>query len=798
MSLVRALRCVALLVLVGVIASLAAVHADAGSQCGSVPFVSVPSAYGINTCVGNNKAGLLKIAAASPLKCSIFTLMKIPRSKPLLDLHDMIKQMIDCPWYMSARFHRYMTGMGDKEMNAFCADLSNLVLPCADALLPSLIDMIHEDTQCCSQLSDLLDMLYLVVPAGIDHKAFLLNDILNSVNSFFCSRRDDTKQTCGRSMFSQLIAMHTEEDFVIFGSMLLPFLTIAPGQECRAMTGLPYNNSASSTMQMARTIDYSCCVHQIRPLFTAVTQMFESALALTPAEFLNGVVDFPSTSSAKFVDSVAATAQCQFQTKCSNPAFIIKPQPREVRSAPGVARKNILPDDVKCTRVERCDTAGTVCSEVCQYGTADLTSDWMKQTLKFQRALAESGPLCLAQVPATHNSAITLADGYGNRDQLINRQLNPRKATSIMQTNNHLLSVVDQLNLGVRFVEIDTHLFLGDFRTGHCGTIGSKTVDTLFYTVMAQLVDYGEVHWSPPLLGCFPSLSGIRADEQMKTKTAMHQIRQWLDKPANKDEFVFVYLDTGAEIGFQNFEGLNSIIREAFVDLIVPADILDSLDDREWRNASIDSLKKDGYRVVVLANRHTGVAYNLDRFCGGHVLLDTKLIDSSPDAFGRIGETAIYGSDYFVRSYQSRLRYISINQNGGLSRELPDFLTPTNIAKYVRWNVNLVAADMLDGASMRGFVWSWAENEPSTSANATTFINADGRWRTSATLPREHKACWHGSDLDWIVIPYTTECPRNSTASFPRDAYQNTLLLRAIQKAEISHPVVIDAPTIKS
>ncbi len=83
--------------------------------------------------------------------------------------------------------------------------------------------------------------------------------------------------------------------------------------------------------------------------------------------------------------------------------------------------------------------------------------------LVLQSRLSNALPLCYATLFGTHNSGITLADGYGNRDAYYQgwfkylKWATPNPASALLRTNNQYLSLTDQLNLGVRSVELDTH-----------------------------------------------------------------------------------------------------------------------------------------------------------------------------------------------------------------------------------------------------------------------------------------------------------------------------------------------------
>ncbi|KAJ0390871.1 hypothetical protein ATCC90586_012214 [Pythium insidiosum] len=402
----------------------------------------------------------------------------------------------------------------------------------------------------------------------------------------------------------------------------MPFITAAPGHECNALQGLDFVSSA--TLKPApRAIDYSCCAGHARPLLESLQTAFTFLTGTTPFEFLNGVVEFPDPSAMKFVDALQAAKTCTFKTTCSAPAGLINYPTRVITPGTNRPPTNDL-KDTQCKRVQRCDAAGQVCSEVCERGSVVVPA-WVKQSLAYQRRLAYGGPMCMAQLPATHNSAITLADGFGNRDQLMNLNLSPKKPYSYMKTNNHVLSVRDQLDMGVRWLEIDTHFFLGGFRTAHCGALGSNSIQVLASVFKEQLAKFGRVSWIPELLGCFPSLSGIKATEQRSSRETMDEIRSWLDRPENKDELVFVYLDQGVELrALGKFGELNAMLQDVFGELLVPISQLEELQRTGWHqsNATLQQFIDQGRRVVLLANENTGLAYGLRQFCNGHEILN--------------------------------------------------------------------------------------------------------------------------------------------------------------------------------
>lgn len=274
----------------------------------------------------------------------------------------------------------------------------------------------------------------------------------------------------------------------------------------------------------------------------------------------------------------------------------------------------------------------------------------------------------------------------------------------------------------------------------------------------------------------------------------MQEVKDWLDE--NPTEFVVVYMDTGSDISrLDKYDELNTLLTDVFGDLIVPQSVLKSLASDSWTGGSVNEFLEAGYRVLLLANDDT--AYSLYDFCGGHEVLSTDYIDTLPGRSREIDGLEIYGNDYFLRSYQAELRYISLSDEGVLTEDFETFLNSSNIGNFVRWNMNLVATDMVDGAKMSAQAWSWAENEPSTTASgAYVLINTSGRWVASTSATKTYKACWSSSSLAWSVIAYADSCASGYTYSAPADPYQNYLLMTAISTKGITTTSVVINETI--
>jgi hypothetical protein len=111
-------------------------------------------------------------------------------------------------------------------------------------------------------------------------------------------------------------------------------------------------------------------------------------------------------------------------------------------------------------------------------------------------------------------------------------------------TNNQWLSLTDQLRLGVRLIELDTHWIDGSLRIGHCGGLKLPPVDAFFEFLNHLAALFGHrVRWDTETLGCSPSLSSIPAGQQRLVASALAEVGAWLQAPENADEFLVVYFD---------------------------------------------------------------------------------------------------------------------------------------------------------------------------------------------------------------------------------------------------------------
>ena len=157
-----------------------------------------------------------------------------------------------------------------------------------------------------------------------------------------------------------------------------------------------------------------------------------------------------------------------------------------------------------CSRTE-------YCSEICKAGTV-LTIPQMQFAIRTQSTLSTLSTFCEHQSIGTHNSAITAAYGYGVEDRYYSLLLSSFYLQfKQVRTVSQYYSLTDQLNMGVRHIELDIHFFHNQLRISHCGfSIG--LINYLFYLMEWTLKPFHFLY-DTETIGCLPSFNGIPAGD---------------------------------------------------------------------------------------------------------------------------------------------------------------------------------------------------------------------------------------------------------------------------------------------
>jgi hypothetical protein len=388
-----------------------------------------------------------------------------------------------------------------------------------------------------------------------------------------------------------------------------------------------------------------------------------------------------------------------------------------------------VPPGVTCTVVEECwnftGAFENVCARVCAPGSV-VQPAWITEAIALQLRLSHSQPVCMQQWPASHNSAITLADGYGVLDGVLTRL-----AGSLVRTSNQWLSLTDQLDMGVRFLELDSHWVLGELRIAHCGGVKVGFVDAFVALLddAARAMGLPPIPWDSGDIGCWPSGSSIPANKQRSLASAYAEVAAWLRR--NPEQFVMLYHDDQEDM--HTFGKVRYLLREAsaaFGSLIfTPGD---------WNEtASVAQLIARGKRVMLHSRTNYGAAamgrlfYATASICNW-TEPDLKDIDTVNCTVN--GKPTMAGRIY--RPETDWLMY------GPFDGEDPRRLNVTTLPPVVACGVNLPSPDAIVPAILAAQVWSLAEGVTLAGAACAVMRPGSPRWlpladpAACAALPR--------------------------------------------------------------
>ena len=329
--------------------------------------------------------------------------------------------------------------------------------------------------------------------------------------------------------------------------------------------------------------------------------------------------------------------------------------------------------------------------------------DSTRRALALQYELAGDVPLRNAPWVYTHNSFNSVAE------------MGP---TLSDQDPNQQITIVDQLDEGVRHLEIDTHLFASpsDPRVGPQGPVVCHATD--------------------PAVGC---------TAEKPLVVVLRQIRGWLDR--HRDQVLLLYLESHLQ-------------SEAGYDAGA-ASIEEALGGRVYRppseGAKCDGMPLELTREQVLAAGRQVLAIGP---CGEGTRWPSYVFDEEARQTGSdnapFADFPGCGPDYTRAEYDAApIRYyedgtqLTKTAGGGAT----DPITAPIAARMIRCGVDLIGFDhLLHGdARLESLVWSWAPGQPRGAGNCSV-QRADGRWE-SRPCSEHHRVACRTDAGGWVVPP---------------------------------------------
>ena len=409
--------------------------------------------------------------------------------------------------------------------------------------------------------------------------------------------------------------------------------------------------------------------------------------------------------------------------------FTLKsPQKKEERMSRDVAEKSScdqLSSEANCSE---CGFHG-----ICVQGTARI-SPWLKFALKTQRELQIDVPVDHVQVLGAHNSYNNRASGYGDLDDC---HWPLRTDDVCISLANQEFSFTDQLNMGVRNLEIDLWDCFGKIRMSH----GNKEMK----------------------VGCLPW------DKEFTD--GMKEISDWARKSKNTNEIIEIYLDDKTT-GNADWT-INHAIRQYFGNkVLTPADLKLKFSDK-W--PTIREMRQIKKTVIFINqnNNHSGL-YLHEHFWTKWLTVKSfyPQLRNCAAVGGNNKETVrIFGDSTIYGPFWN-----GIKQQG----------TIMDFKKYLLCGVGLPSADQINSELMKTAVFTWAEGEPKhpIDESSCAVLSSEGRWHLAQCNEDHYFACVSKLNENiWDISSgvgkyFNSLCREGMEFSVPRNGYQHQELVK--------------------
>jgi len=377
------------------------------------------------------------------------------------------------------------------------------------------------------------------------------------------------------------------------------------------------------------------------------------------------------------------------------------------------------------------------------------------KALAQQYQLIQTLPLGEAQMPATHNSF-----------NYTNANIPP---TLSGMDPDQLYSLVDQLDLDARFIELDMH----------------------WYPSLGAPGGYAPIlcHGFDNHLGCTFERTAV---------TGLREIRGWLD--AHPDQVIMLYIENRLDDPVDDITKslpAGAAVIESTLGTASPRDLLfrpaqvqpggtcDTLGIP--RDVTMAQIRASGKQVLLYVNSGCGhnAAWDALGFNDSNVQeKGMPVVMQYPDCYF----TRAQFENSYTRTFDSTT-LVDVLAGGGNAQPM----TSAQIHEMMRCGVNAPGSNFLDphADQLSGFVWSWSYGQPLSSPTQQCAVhNADGRFQAEACgqfLPYACQAAdgWHIGTGAGQFAGGAMGCLGQGTFAVPRTGYQNELLKAAKAQAGV-------------
>ncbi len=365
------------------------------------------------------------------------------------------------------------------------------------------------------------------------------------------------------------------------------------------------------------------------------------------------------------------------------------------------------------------------------------------RALDLQYELGSDVPFVDAPFIGTHNSFNSVAE------------MGP--ALSPLDSNQRL-TILDQLRIDVRSLELDVHRFPSLEGGGFAPVVCHATEQ------------HGGCTIEKPLGPILDDIAG------------------WLRRPANRDQVLLLYLEDHLD----NEQGYNkgaAVVRQELGGLLYepPGRGCTELPLSLTR----DKVRRARAQVVAVSDCGVGSGWP-------SVIFDwSSHLESRPFDYTDFPRC---GPDFSRADYETRLiRYFEDStQLTATAGEPDDGITPATAAAMARCGVDLFGLDQLvpDDGRHEKLVWSWAPGQPKQGGGHCALQRVSsrqpsGRWFARACGKERSVACRSGDD--WRVLQHRVSADaargrcrrRDALHAVPRTGFEAQLLRRAMERHDV-------------
>ncbi|XP_071818112.1 uncharacterized protein MT2135-like [Apostichopus japonicus] len=395
---------------------------------------------------------------------------------------------------------------------------------------------------------------------------------------------------------------------------------------------------------------------------------------------------------------------------------------------------------IECTHL----SADSGCDECNDWGHCVPGSvpvdPWLEFALKTQREIQLDEPFANFQMFDSHNAFNNRGDGFGGNDSCT---WPPPYVRPCQTWANHEFSLIDQLNMGIRGLELDNWWCHDAMRLAHMG--------------------------SDLKILCF--------ERNKLWSSALNDIANWLAKDGNEGEFVRLYINEKSYQGHD--DEFNDPIWENFGNKVLTPQYLEEEYGGVW--PTMRRLRENGKNVAVMIK--TGASPEKDH--GGLYVVRYDWRDAGMGGFTPYPRCGGKNPDdtrtWRFHGDATHYPIVYDGPSGGIMYDFVDM---------VKCNVQWPASDMVHPQMMRTAVFTWAEGEPSQTLQSGTCIalHGDNRWHVEQNCYQQFRhACQSAGNKDVWTVSDTTRpyrysgiiCPTGYKFSLPNNGYRQQKLFEA-------------------